>query len=185
MPSRADMVLEQVKRTGLGPISEPQDFGLAPLKRVHSPEFVDFIQSAWQRWSALGRSHDMLPLAYQFKSCWTHTHLALTAVHEGHFSPDMNPYPEDFASLREMIATARKTCEQASEDALEQIAGNDMVFTIGDKFRLDFTVQDFLLSFSNPNVYFHSATAYDILRMTGVELGKRDYLGALRLKQAG
>ena len=64
---------------------------------------------------------DMLPLAYQFKSCWTHTHLALTAVHEGHFSPDMNPYPEDFASLREMIATARKTCEQASEDELEQI----------------------------------------------------------------
>lgn len=128
---------------------------------------------------------DMLPLAYQFKSCWTHTHLALTAMYEGHFSPDMSPYPEDFASLREMIATARQTCENTDEDALEEIAGNDMVFTIGDKFRLDFAVQDFLLSFSNPNVYFHSATAYDILRMKGVEIGKRDYLGALRLKPAG
>ena len=63
-PSHADMVLEQVKRTGLGPICEPQDFGLAPIKRIHSPEFVDFIQHAWQRWSALGRSHDMLPLAW-------------------------------------------------------------------------------------------------------------------------
>ena len=51
--------------------------------------------------------------------------------------------------------------------------------------RLQLTVQDFLLSFSNPNVYFHSATAYDILRMAGVEVGKRDYLGALRLKPAG
>ncbi|MBO80395.1 DUF1993 domain-containing protein [Citromicrobium bathyomarinum] len=126
---------------------------------------------------------DMLPLAYQFKSCWTHTHLALTAIREGHFSPDMSPYPEDFASLRSMVATARETCEATSEDELEALAGNDMVFAIGDKFRLDFTVQDFLLSFSNPNVYFHSATAYDILRMAGVGIGKRDFLGALRVKQ--
>ena len=54
---------------------------------------------------------------------------------------------------------------------------------MGDKFRLDFTVQDFLLSFANPNLYFHSATAYDILRIKGVQIGKRDYLGAMRLKQ--
>ncbi|NCP18682.1 MAG: DUF1993 domain-containing protein [Erythrobacter sp.] len=127
---------------------------------------------------------DMLPLAYQFKSCWTHSHLALLGAREGRFSPDMTPYPEDFASLRDMIATARKTCESASEDELESIAGNDMVFSIGDRFRLDFTVQDFLLSFSNPNIYFHSATAYDILRMKGVEIGKRDYLGAMRIKQS-
>jgi uncharacterized protein len=28
-----------------------------------------------------------------------------------------------------------------------------------------------------PNFYFHAATAYDILRHAGVELGKRDFLG--------
>jgi hypothetical protein len=28
-----------------------------------------------------------------------------------------------------------------------------------------------------PNVFFHVATAYDILRQAGVELGKLDYLG--------
>ena len=127
---------------------------------------------------------DMLPLAYQLKSCWTHTHLALAGAREGRFSPDMTPYPEDFASLRDMIATARQSCEAVSEDELEGLAENDLVFAIGDKFRLDFTVQDFLLSFSNPNIYFHSATAYDILRMAGVELGKRDYLGAMRVKQS-
>ncbi|GAB5349541.1 DUF1993 domain-containing protein [Alteriqipengyuania sp. 357] len=128
---------------------------------------------------------DMLPLAYQFKSCWTHSHLAIEGARQGRFSPDMNPYPEDFASLRDMIAAARATCEAVDADELDAIAGNDMVFSIGDKFRLDFTVQDFLLSFSNPNIYFHSATAYDILRMKGVELGKRDYLGAMRVKMAG
>ena len=29
-----------------------------------------------------------------------------------------------------------------------------------------------------PNFYFHAATAYDILRHNGIEIGKRDFLGA-------
>ncbi len=146
----------------------------------------DFVKAGSADEKTLLEAHlidDMLPLAYQFKSCWTHSHLALLGAREGRFSPDMNPYPEDFGSLRDMIATARETCENTSEDELEGLAENDMIFTIGAKLRLEFTVQDFLLSFSNPNLYFHSATAYDILRMKGVQLGKREYLGALRVKQ--
>jgi len=30
-----------------------------------------------------------------------------------------------------------------------------------------------------PNFYFHGTTAYDILRHCGVELGKRDFIGAI------
>ncbi len=43
---------------------------------------------------------------------------------------------------------------------------------------LTFTGQEFLLGFVLPNFYFHLATAYDILRHNGVEIGKRDFLGA-------
>jgi uncharacterized protein len=42
-----------------------------------------------------------------------------------------------------------------------------------------FTGQNYLLQFATPNVYFHTATAYDILRHNGVVLGKADYLGAM------
>ena len=38
---------------------------------------------------------------------------------------------------------------------------------------------DYLLTFVLPNVYFHSATAYDILRHAGVKLGKPDFLGSI------
>jgi uncharacterized protein len=38
---------------------------------------------------------------------------------------------------------------------------------------------DYLLTFVLPNIYFHSATAYDILRHGGVKLGKSDYLGSV------
>lgn len=36
----------------------------------------------------------------------------------------------------------------------------------------------YLLGFAWPNFYFHATTAYNILRHSGVELGKRDFLGA-------
>jgi hypothetical protein len=42
-----------------------------------------------------------------------------------------------------------------------------------------FTGANYLLQFATPNVYFHTATAYDILRHNGVPLGKSDYLGTL------
>lgn len=35
-----------------------------------------------------------------------------------------------------------------------------------------------------PNFYFHMVTTYSILRHSGVDLGKRDYLGSVRLKDA-
>jgi hypothetical protein len=31
--------------------------------------------------------------------------------------------------------------------------------------------------------YFHAATAYDILRWKGVQIGKRDFMGSVRMKQ--
>jgi uncharacterized protein len=37
----------------------------------------------------------------------------------------------------------------------------------------------YLLEYVLPNVLFHGATAYDILRHNGVKLGKRDFLGAV------
>jgi len=42
---------------------------------------------------------------------------------------------------------------------------------------LSFVGQSFLVNFILPNVYFHVTTAYNILRHSGVELGKKDFLG--------
>jgi hypothetical protein len=35
----------------------------------------------------------------------------------------------------------------------------------------------YLLGFAIPNLYFHVATVYNILRHNGVEIGKRDFIG--------
>jgi hypothetical protein len=41
-----------------------------------------------------------------------------------------------------------------------------------------FDGQAYLLTYVNPNFYFHVTTAYDILRHNGLEIGKMDYLGS-------
>ena len=43
---------------------------------------------------------------------------------------------------------------------------------------------DYFVEHAVPNFYFHLTHAYAILRNTGVNLGKRDYLGALSLRSA-
>ncbi len=40
---------------------------------------------------------------------------------------------------------------------------------------------DYLVEMSTPNFYFHLITAYAILRHNGVDVGKRDFIGSLRL----
>ncbi|MEL7451522.1 MAG: DUF1993 family protein [Pseudomonadota bacterium] len=44
---------------------------------------------------------------------------------------------------------------------------------------MPFKVEQFVMSFALPNLYFHATTAYDILRIAGVPLEKRDFLGPL------
>jgi len=41
---------------------------------------------------------------------------------------------------------------------------------------------EFILQHSLPNIYFHIATAYSILRHNGVDVGKKDFLGNMPLK---
>ncbi len=55
------------------------------------------------------------------------------------------------------------------------------MFVFGDR-QMPFVAKNFLLSFSQPNFYFHATTAYDILRWKGLPIGKRDYTGRPRIK---
>lgn len=126
---------------------------------------------------------EMFPFSYQVKSVAVHTAGAIDGLRAGVFSPDLNPPPEDFAGLRAAIGKARALLEAVGEDELEAFIGRPMRFEFGE-FRLDFTAENFLLSFSQPNFYFHAATAYDILRMKGVAVGKRDFMAQVRINRS-
>lgn len=124
---------------------------------------------------------DMLPFNYQVKSTVVHSLGALKALSRGVFSPDMSPPPESFAGLKQKLADALAGLDALTPADINAFEGRDMAFEFRD-FRLEFTAENFLASFSLPNFYFHAATAYDILRNKGVPIGKRDFMGKLRTK---
>ena len=124
---------------------------------------------------------DMLPFAYQVKSTAVHSLGAIEGVRKGVFSPDMAPPPESFAALKSRIAETLAALEAIEAAEVDAFIGRDMRFAFGDR-QIDYTAENFLLSFSQPNFYFHATTAYDILRWKGVPIGKRDFMGRTRAK---
>jgi hypothetical protein len=125
---------------------------------------------------------DMFPFAYQVKSTAVHSLGAIEGVRRGSFSPDMTPPPESFDLLRARIAATIDALKAIDPAEVDAFIGRDMKFEFGE-FRRDYTAENFLLSFSQPNFYFHATTAYDLLRMKGVKIGKRDFMGVQRLKK--
>ena len=126
---------------------------------------------------------DMNSFAYQVKSTAIHSIGAIEGVRAGAFSPDTATPPASFDEMRTRMEETRSALQLITVEDMESFIGRDMRFEVGER-RVEFRAEDFLLSFSQPNFYFHAATAYDILRMKGVPLGKRDFLGPLRLKSA-
>jgi uncharacterized protein len=126
-------------------------------------------------------AHDMFPFDYQVKSTAVHSIGAIEAVRRGVFNPDYAPPPDTFAALKARIAEAVTGLEALDAAEVDGFVGRDMRFEAGER-RMAFTAEDFLLSFSQPNFYFHAATAYDLLRWKGVQIGKRDFVGRPRTK---
>jgi uncharacterized protein len=124
---------------------------------------------------------DMWPFAKQITSVAHHSAGAIAALSGGVFGPDLTPAPVDFAALRTAIAAAIVSLEKVDPAAIDAMIGRDMCFAFGER-RMDFTAEDFLLTFSLPNFHFHAAAAYAVLRNQGLKIGKMDFLGRPRLK---
>jgi uncharacterized protein len=122
---------------------------------------------------------DMQPFAYQVKSTAVHSVGAIDGVRRGVFSPDTTPPPENFTELKVRIVETLASLEAITPAEMDAFVGRDMRFAFGDR-HVDYTAENFLLSFSQPNFYFHATTTYAILRWKGVPLGKRDFMGKTR-----
>lgn len=89
-------------------------------------------------------------------------------------------FDDNETNFAELKARIDKTVDYLKTFKPEQIDGSEgrdikLQMRTGP---LEFKGQVYLLHFVMPNLYFHVATAYNILRHNGVELGKMDFLGA-------
>jgi uncharacterized protein len=116
---------------------------------------------------------DMAPLHFQIECVDHHSVWALEAVKTGLFAPPTLIGPIPFIDLQDMMAQTETALKSFTLDEVNSWSGKDLDFQIGPR-RLHFTAENFFLSFSLPNFHFHAVTAYDILRIKGMPLGKRD-----------
>lgn len=82
-----------------------------------------------------------------------------------------------FAELQTRIATARAYMASFPATAYQGAATREVTFKAGP-VNMTLTGAAFLISYATPQFHFHCTTAYNILRHNGVEIGKRDYMGA-------
>lgn len=65
MPRRAQIVIDRVRATRLGPVIGPDAFGLGPILGVHDEGFVTFLRGAWDDWVQAHGAYDALPISWQ------------------------------------------------------------------------------------------------------------------------
>ncbi len=88
-------------------------------------------------------------------------------------------YEDSEKTFHELVERLRKTIAYVNTFKSEQIDGSESR-TVTLKIRDETITLDgltFLLNRVLPNLYFHISTSYGILRHSGVEIGKKDYLG--------
>ncbi|MDM0054418.1 histone deacetylase family protein [Variovorax fucosicus] len=91
VPARADFVLQELKRRGLGAIETPGTFDEAVIARVHAPRYVDFLRGAWAEWVALDPANagrDAFPSYWPIRTFRSDVLPASFAARMGLFSYD-------------------------------------------------------------------------------------------------
>jgi hypothetical protein len=120
---------------------------------------------------------DMLPLVRQMQIVCDNAKNMAGRLAGG----EVPKFEDNETSFDDIKARIKKTLDYVrtvnSKD-IEAGETREIVFPIGPN-KMKMKGADYIFHFALPNFYFHLTTAYAILRHNGVEIGKRDYLGAV------
>ena len=84
---------------------------------------------------------------------------------------------ETFDALIARVTECAETVVAADDAAIDGNADLKITMPVGPEQTIELDGQTYVHSFFLPNLYFHVTTAYNLLRMQGVAIGKRDYMG--------
>jgi hypothetical protein len=120
---------------------------------------------------------DMLPFVRQIQMASDACKFGIARL-AGIEAPKFEDNETSFADLRERV---RKTLDFIESVPAAQIDGTEAKDVTLPRRDGPITIKGefYLKHFVLPNFYFHVTTAYALLRHNGVDLGKKDYLGAL------
>jgi len=119
---------------------------------------------------------DMFPLSKQVQIASDVAKIGtarLAQVEPPKYEDNETTFPELVERLRKTVAFLKTLKPEQFDD------GSRMVTFPTQKDSKTWPASRYLFTRVLPNVFFHCATGYDILRHNGVELGKADFLGPL------
>jgi uncharacterized protein len=96
--------------------------------------------------------------------------------------PSYEDNEKTIAELKARIAKTVAFVKSLDTKNIDESADREITFPLGPSIKGHMRGVDYLNHFVLPNFYFHVTTAYDILRHCGVEIGKRDFLGAIPMR---
>ena len=92
--------------------------------------------------------------------------------------PKLDDTELTFADLQARIDTVLKFIDSLDVALFDEAATREIITQAGTPKEKRFTGQSYLLNYGLPHFFFHTATSYGILRHSGVEVGKKDYIGS-------
>ena len=119
---------------------------------------------------------DMLPLSRQVQIASDGVRGCLARL-AGLDMPVMEDTEKTIDELKARIAKTIAYLDSFTPAQIDGSEGREVVLKMRSG-EMKFTGQNYLFQFVIPNFTFHCTTAYNILRHNGVEIGKRDFLGA-------
>jgi uncharacterized protein len=126
---------------------------------------------------------DMFPFARQFQIL---SDLAKNggARLAGATPPRFEDTETSIVELKERLAKTAAFLATLDPTAIDAAADTTITFPRGPNAKGHMIGADYLNHFVLPNVYFHLAAAYAILRSLGVDIGKADYLGKIPMTKS-
>ena len=91
--------------------------------------------------------------------------------------PKLADDEQTFADLQARIATVLAFIEGLDASLFDEAATREIVTQAGTPKEKRFTGESYIFNYGLPHFFFHTTTAYAILRHNGVEVGKKDYIG--------
>ena len=119
---------------------------------------------------------DMFTFARQVRQASEHAFGAGRAA--GVEVPNLPAIDNSFAEIKARIDKTIDFLKGLKADQLDGREDAQVTITQGGQPR-NFRAQVYLYHLAMPNFYFHTTTAYNILRSLGIEIGKRDFMGQM------
>ena len=91
--------------------------------------------------------------------------------------PKTEDNEQTFEQLQTRIETVLAFIDGLDAAQFDEAATREIITQAGTPKEKRFTGQSYLLNYGLPHFFFHTTTAYAILRHNGVEVGKKDYIG--------